>query len=131
MAFNCLVLHSSSDWAVRFQTCAHNIYFSFCFVLREDAYLSLISYRLNFCAVISKSIQEIPIVRASGLAVCCWVQQAFSFTCHIFWALKLMGCFETECFHSCMEIGENTAPVSIWKRIFGHWVCLCILLEHL
>lgn len=60
-----------------------------------------------FYIVISK---KIPIVCASSLAVFSWVEQAFSFTCHICWALKLVGCFWN------MEIGENTAAVSIQKR---------------
>lgn len=33
--------------------------------------------------------------------------------------------FETECFPSCMEIGENTAPVSIRKRRYLGVGCVC------
>lgn len=39
-----------------------------------------------------------------------WFEEAFSFTCHICWALKLMGCFWN------MEAGENTAAVSTLKE---------------
>lgn len=33
--------------------------------------------------------------------------------------------FETECFPSCVEIGENTAPVSIRKRRYLGVGCVC------
>lgn len=39
-----------------------------------------------------------------------WVEQTFSFTCHICWALRLRGCFWN------METGENTAAVSTLKE---------------
>lgn len=54
--------------------------------------------------------KKIPIMSAFSLAFSSWVEQAFSFTCHICWALKLMGCFWK------MEIDKNTAAVSILKE---------------
>lgn len=130
MLFDCLALHSSPDLAVRVQTYTHNIYFSFYFILREVC-LPLFDFRLWFQFLHCDFWEDSHSVCASNLAVSYWVQEAFSFTHHIYWAPKLIGCFWIRMFlfmHG--NRWKHSTSNYLKEKVFRCWVCLCILLEH-